>query len=73
MKAWKISGSILLLLFLATSALIWFRKVDGAGVIQTPQMKEVTLLLWCICAIPVVIGYLIWLGVLLKRKQKVEE
>lgn len=73
MKVWKISGSILLILFLATSAVIWFRRVDGAGIVQTAQMKEVTLLFWCVCAIPVVIGYLVWLGILLKRKQKLEK
>lgn len=60
MKAWKISGSIVLLFWLIVSAIIWFRKVDGAGVVQTPKLREITLLIWFIFAVPVIIGYLIW-------------
>ncbi|GAA3637510.1 DUF3923 family protein [Lactobacillus hamsteri] len=67
MKAWKISGSIVLLIWMIVAAVIWFRNVDGAGVIQTFQIKELTLLIWCICAIPVIIGYIIWLIVLKRR------
>lgn len=68
MKAWKISGSIVLLFWLIGSAIIWFRNVDGAGVVQTPKLREITLLIWVICAIPVIIGYLIWFMVLKNKK-----
>lgn len=67
MKAWKISGLIVLLAWLAVAAVIWFRSVDGAGVAQTVQLKEATLLIWLAVAVPIVIGYVIWL-VVLKRK-----
>ncbi|MGN1284567.1 MAG: DUF3923 family protein [Candidatus Limosilactobacillus intestinavium] len=64
MKAWKISGLIVLLVWLINAAIIWFRSVDGAGVTQTLQMKELTLLIWVIVAIPIIIGYVVWLIIL---------
>ncbi|WP_304230974.1 DUF3923 family protein [Lactobacillus kitasatonis] len=69
MKAWKISGLIVLIIWIVVAALIWFRNVDGAGVAQTVQLKEITLLIWLIFAIPVIIGYIVWF-VILKRKQQ---
>ena len=67
MKAWKISGLIVLIIWIVVAALIWFRNVDGAGVAQTVQLKEITLLIWLIFAIPVTIGHIVWF-VILKRK-----
>lgn len=67
MKAWKISGLIVLIIWIVVAALICFRNVDGAGVAQTVQLKEITLLIWLIFAIPVIIGYIVWF-VILKRK-----
>ena len=67
MKAWKISGAIILIFWLVVAAIIWFRKVDGAGAVQTVPIKEITLLIWVACAIPVIIGYLIWFIKLKKR------
>lgn len=67
MKAWKISGLIVLIIWIVVAALIWFRNVNGAGVAQTVQLKEITLLIWLIFAIPVIIGYIVWF-VILKRK-----
>lgn len=67
MKAWKISGLVVLIIWIVVAALIWFRNVDGAGVAQTVQLKEITLLIWLIFAIPVIIGYIVWF-VILKRK-----
>lgn len=67
MKAWKISGLVVLLAWLVVAAIIWFRSVDGAGVVQTVQLKEATLLIWLAVAAPIVLGYVIWL-IVLKRK-----
>lgn len=67
MKAWKISGLIVLLFWLIIAAIIWFRRIDGAGVVQNIQMREITLLIWCVFAIPVTIGYIIWFIVLNKK------
>lgn len=69
MKAWKTSGLIVLLAWIVVAAIIWFRNIDGGGVAQTVQLKEVTLMIWLIFAIPVVIGYVIWF-IVLKRRQK---
>jgi hypothetical protein len=69
MKAWKTSGLIVLLAWIVVAAIIWFRNIDGAGVAQTVQLKEVTLMIWLIFAIPVVIGYVIWF-IVLNRRQK---
>ena len=69
MKAWKTSGLIVLLAWIVVAAIIWFRNIDGAGVAQTVQLKEVTLMIWLIFAIPVVIGYVI-LFIVFKRRQK---
>ena len=69
MKAWKTSGLIVLLAWIVVAAIIRFRNIDGAGVAQTVQLKEVTLMIWLIFAIPVVIGYVIWF-IVLKRRQK---
>lgn len=46
MKAWKISGSIVLILFIVISIFLCVRKVDGAGVVQTPEMRNITLIIW---------------------------
>lgn len=69
MKAWKISGSILLAIFILVAIFLLFRGIDGAGVVQTVQLKLVNLLLWIIFAVPFVIGYAIWFHVL-KKKSK---
>lgn len=69
MKAWKPSGLIVLLVWIIVAAIIWFRNIDGAGVAQTVQLKEVTLMIWLIFAIPIAIGYVIWF-IILKRRQK---
>ncbi|MDK7951973.1 DUF3923 family protein [Lactobacillus paragasseri] len=69
MKAWKISGSIVLLLYAVTSVFICIRKVDGAGVVQTPEMRNITLIIWGIFGLIILIGYLIWLAILKHSKK----
>ena len=58
-----------MLVWIAIAAIIWFMNVDGAGGAQTAQLKEMTLLIWLLFAIPVIIGYPIWV-IVLKRKQE---
>ncbi|KRL87713.1 DUF3923 family protein [Lactobacillus kalixensis] len=67
MKAWKISGLIWIILFVITAIFIMVRKVDGAGVVQTTEIKLVTLGILAICAVLVAIPYIIWY-IYLKRK-----
>ena len=68
MKAWKISGSIVLILFIVISIFLRVRKVDGAGVVQTPEMRNITLIIWGVFGLIILIGYLIWLAVLKHSK-----
>lgn len=69
MKAWKISGSIVLLLYVVISVFICIRKADGAGVVQTPEMRNITLIIWGVFGLIILIGYLIWLAVLKHSKK----
>lgn len=68
MKAWKISGGIVLLLYVVISVFICIRKVDGAGVVQTPEMRNITLIIWGVFGLIILICYLIWLAVLQHSK-----
>ena len=68
MKAWKISGSIVLILFIVISIFLCVRKVDGEGVVQTPEMRNITLIIWGVFGLIILIGYLIWLAVLKHSK-----
>ncbi|OYR94774.1 DUF3923 family protein [Lactobacillus taiwanensis] len=68
MKAWKISRSIVLILFIVISVFLCVRKVDVAGVVQTLEMRNITLIIWEVFGLIVLIGYLIWLTVLKHNK-----
>ena len=68
MKVWKISGSIVLILFIVISIFLCVRKVDGAGVVQTPEMRNITLIIWGVFGSIILIGYLIWLAVIKHSK-----
>ena len=68
MKVWKISGSIVLILFIVISIFLCVRKVDGAGVVQTPEMRYITLIIWGVFGLIILICYLIWLAVLKHSK-----
>ena len=68
MKVWKISGSIALILFIVISIFLCVRKVDGAGVVQTPEMRNITLIIWGVFGLIILICYLIWLAVLKHSK-----
>ena len=68
MKVWKISGRIVLILFIVISIFLCVRKVDGAGVVQTPEMRNITLIIWGVFGLIILICYLIWLAVLKHSK-----
>ena len=68
MKLWKISGSILLILFIVISIFLCVRIVDGSGVVQTPEMRNITLIIWGVFGLIILICYLIWLAVLKHSK-----
>ena len=68
MKVWKISGSIVLILFIVISIFLCVRKVDGAGVVQTPEMRNITLIICGVFGLIILICDLIWLAVLKHSK-----
>lgn len=69
MKAWKISGSIVLILFIVISIFLCVRKIDGAGVVQTPEMRIITLIIWGVFGLIILISYLVWLAILKHSKK----
>ncbi|MFR3279789.1 MAG: DUF3923 family protein [Lactobacillus paragasseri] len=69
MKAWKISGSIVLILFIVISIFLCVRKIDGAGVVQTPEMRIITLIIWGVFGLIILISYLIWPAILKHSKK----
>ncbi|WP_281508910.1 DUF3923 family protein [Lactobacillus taiwanensis] len=50
------------------SIFLCVRKIDGAGVVQTPEMRNITLIIWGVFGLIILIGYLIWLAVLKHNK-----
>lgn len=57
-----------LILFIVISIFLCVRKVDGAGVVQTPEMRNITLIIWGVFGLIILICYLIWLAVLKHSK-----
>ncbi|WP_040471725.1 DUF3923 family protein [Lentilactobacillus kisonensis] len=61
-SGWWISNLWLAIIFIGVSGWIWLRGVDGAGIVQTPKMKLMALLIWAIfVAMIVVIEWIVWL------------
>ncbi|MEC3419462.1 DUF3923 family protein [Bacillus cereus] len=52
------------------AAIIWLRNVDGAGVIQTPEIKSISLIVLLITFIIPVFFQIIWLIINLRMSKK---
>nr|WP_040982838.1 DUF3923 family protein [Oceanobacillus jeddahense] len=70
MKLWWITNIIWLLLFAAASIVISVRNVDGAGVVQTPELRLIAFIVLGAFFIFVLIGQLIFLYFARKRNHK---
>lgn len=68
MKALKISSLIWPILFILLAIFIMMRYVDGAGVVQTMPIKLIKLVVLAVFALIVLIGHIIWLLIVRKRK-----
>ena len=68
MKAWKISGGIVLLLYVVISVFICIRKVDVSSYFVKEKLRNITLIIWGVFGLIILIGYLIWLAVLKHNK-----
>ncbi len=58
---WWISNIFWVVLFTIGTAFIWLRKIDGAGVIQTPELKLVAFLVLLIAFVIPLIIQIAWL------------
>ncbi|GEO75597.1 hypothetical protein LCR01_00400 [Companilactobacillus crustorum] len=70
MKTWRIINVIWLLLFLVAIFWIMVRKTDGTGLVQTPQLRMVTLLILGIFLVLVIGCQLLALYLIKKHKEK---
>ncbi|AMV69370.1 Hypothetical protein ADU73_0964 [Pediococcus damnosus] len=68
-KGWWMVNIGLVVLFFGTFIFILFRKVDGAGVVQTPQAKETALVVLGIFFLLVIVCQLVVYLVIHNRKE----
>lgn len=67
MKLWKVVNILELVIFVVGILFLWFRKVDGSGVINTTNNKMVSIAMLVIFFIILAIIQLIWFRALKKR------
>ncbi|KAB8135738.1 DUF3923 family protein [Gracilibacillus oryzae] len=58
---WWVVNGFWLVLFAAGTAFVWMREVDGADVIQTPEVKLASFIVLLIAAIFPIMIQIIWL------------
>ncbi|MCY9020841.1 DUF3923 family protein [Priestia megaterium] len=68
---WWIANIIWIILFAVGTSVVWTREVDGAGVIQTPQLKLLAFIVLLIAFIFPLIIQVIWLIVNFKASKHV--
>lgn len=69
---WWVANIFWITIFTAGAAFIWFREVDGAGAVQTPELRLVAFLVLIIAFIIPVAIQAVWLIINLKIKSKRE-
>lgn len=67
MKLWKAVNILELVIFVVGILFLWFRKVDGSGVVNTTNNKMVSIAMLVIFFIILAIIQLIWFRALKKR------
>ncbi|WP_142427443.1 DUF3923 family protein [Enterococcus durans] len=67
MKLWKVVNILELVIFVVGILFLWFRKVDGNGVVNTTNNKMVSIAILVIFFIILAIIQLIWFRALKKR------
>lgn len=67
MKLWKVVNILELVIFVVGILFLWFRKVDGSGVVNTTNNKTVSIAMLVIFFIILAIIQLIWFRALKKR------
>ena len=64
---WWATNFFWVILFVIGTAIVWFREVDGAGAIQTPELKLVAFIVLLIAFLIPVIIQVVWLLVLSRK------
>lgn len=67
-KTWMIVSIVEIFVFLLLSIFIFTRKVDGSGLVQTPEVKMIT---WYVLDVPfvlLVIVQVVW-GIIIKKQR----
>ncbi|MGE8203964.1 DUF3923 family protein [Heyndrickxia sp. NPDC080065] len=70
MKIWWVINIVWLFIFAAGAVVIGVRKVDGAGVVQTPEIKMITFAILGIVFIIVVLIQLVFLYFVRRNKTR---
>ncbi len=69
--SWWIGNLFWIIVFGIWAAIIWLREVDGAGVIQTPEIKSISLIVLLITFIIPVFFQIIWLIINLRMSKNI--
>lgn len=67
-KTWMIVSIVEIFVFVLLSIFIFTRKVDGSGLVQTPEVKMIT---WYVLNVPfvlLVIVQVVW-GIIIKKQR----
>lgn len=67
-KTWMIVSIVEVFVFVSLSIFIFTRKVDGSGLVQTPEVKMIT---WYVLDVPfvlLVIVQVVW-GIIIKKQR----
>lgn len=70
MRLWEVICTIETLVFVSVGIFIWFRPVDGAGVVNTLLNKEISIGIWFVLLLCIYVGNLIWLFLIKKSTSK---
>ncbi|MBE9887162.1 DUF3923 family protein [Enterococcus durans] len=60
MKLWKVVNILELVIFVVGILFLWFRKVDGSGVVNTTNNKMVSIAMLVVFFIILAIIQLVW-------------
>ena len=66
--SWWIANITWIILFAVGTVVVWTRKVDGAGVTQTPELKLVAFIVLLIAFIIPIMIQVVWLIVNLRTR-----
>ncbi|MET1180930.1 DUF3923 family protein [Peribacillus simplex] len=69
MKLWWVANVFWLVIFSILAIVIGTRQVDGAGAVQTPEIRIITLIILGVAFVFILIIQLIWFYFVRKRRR----